>query len=113
MFFSVRTGEGQEEGESITLECAVRSWGVIALSPHPLQQAVELLEVDTVNLHCMEMYVQRCDHEYWYLLPTNLEELSSIMYRWLSRGQGWICKASWERWSVSSREANWNCSLCS
>lgn len=32
MFFSVRTGEDQEEeGESIKLESALRSWGVIVL----------------------------------------------------------------------------------
>lgn len=69
----------------------------MVLFSHPLQQAVERLEVDTVNLHCVDMHIQRGSHKCWYLMPTNLEELSSIMCRWLSRGQGWVCKASWER----------------
>lgn len=81
MFFSVRTGEGQEEGESIKLECAVRSWGVIALFPPPPVAGSGATGGGHSDLHCMEMYVQRCDHKYWYLLPTNLEELNSIMYR--------------------------------
>nr|XP_023502718.1 small G protein signaling modulator 1 isoform X1 [Equus caballus] len=44
----------------------------------------ELLDLYTVNLHRIEKDVQRCDRNYWYFTPTNLEKLRNIMcsYIW-------------------------------
>nr|XP_028557908.1 small G protein signaling modulator 1 isoform X3 [Podarcis muralis] len=44
----------------------------------------ELLDMYTVNLHRIEKDVQRCDRNYWYFSPANLEKLRNIMcsYIW-------------------------------
>ena len=49
----------------------------------------ELLDLYTVNLHRIEKDVQRCDRNYWYFTPANLEKLRNIMCRWLERGTRW------------------------
>lgn len=45
-----------------------------------LQQ--ELLDLYTLNLHRIDKDVQRCDRNYWYFTPDNLEKLRNIMCRW-------------------------------
>ncbi|XP_069070817.1 small G protein signaling modulator 1 isoform X1 [Pleurodeles waltl] len=44
----------------------------------------ELLDLYTINLHRIEKDVQRCDRNYWYFTPANLEKLRNIMcsYVW-------------------------------
>ncbi|XP_058137539.1 small G protein signaling modulator 1 isoform X1 [Dasypus novemcinctus] len=44
----------------------------------------ELLDLYTVNLHRIEKDVQRCDRNYWYFTPANLEKLRNVMcsYVW-------------------------------
>ena len=37
----------------------------------------------TLNLHRIEKDVQRCDRNYWYFTPANLEKLRNIMCRWV------------------------------
>lgn len=41
----------------------------------------ELLDLYTLNLHRIEKDVQRCDRNYCYFTPANLEKLRNIMCR--------------------------------
>lgn len=42
----------------------------------------ELLDLYTLNLHRIDKDVQRCDRNYWYFTPANLEKLRNIMCRY-------------------------------
>uniref|UniRef100_A0A673YFD9 Small G protein signaling modulator 1 n=1 Tax=Salmo trutta TaxID=8032 RepID=A0A673YFD9_SALTR len=55
----------------------------------PLQ---ELLDMYTINLHRIEKDVQRCDRNYWYFTPANLEKLRNIMcsYVWQHLEIGYV-----------------------
>ncbi|XP_014450273.1 small G protein signaling modulator 1 isoform X6 [Alligator mississippiensis] len=52
----------------------------------------ELLDMYTVNLHRIEKDVQRCDRNYWYFTPANLEKLRNIMcsYIWQHIEVGYV-----------------------
>jgi len=39
----------------------------------------ELLDNVALNLHRIDKDVQRCDRNYWYFTPDNLEKLRNIM----------------------------------
>ncbi|XP_071618907.1 small G protein signaling modulator 1 isoform X2 [Heliangelus exortis] len=55
-----------------------------AVSSTGVTYSPELLDMYTVNLHRIEKDVQRCDRNYWYFTPSNLEKLRNIMcsYIW-------------------------------
>ncbi|KAM6423068.1 small G protein signaling modulator 1 isoform 2-T2 [Liasis olivaceus] len=52
----------------------------------------ELLDLYTVNLHRIEKDVQRCDRNYWYFSPANLEKLRNVMcsYIWHHIDVGYV-----------------------
>ncbi|KPP71177.1 small G protein signaling modulator 1-like [Scleropages formosus] len=52
----------------------------------------ELLDMYTINLHRIEKDVQRCDRNYWYFTPANLEKLRNIMcsYVWQHLEIGYV-----------------------
>uniref|UniRef100_A0A8D0E5M5 Small G protein signaling modulator 1 n=1 Tax=Salvator merianae TaxID=96440 RepID=A0A8D0E5M5_SALMN len=52
----------------------------------------ELLDMYTVNLHRIDKDVQRCDRNYWYFSPANLEKLRNIMcsYIWHHLDIGYV-----------------------
>ncbi|XP_077418141.1 small G protein signaling modulator 1 isoform X2 [Vanacampus margaritifer] len=54
--------------------------------------AQELLDLYTLNLHRIEKDVQRCDRNYWYFTPANLEKLRNIMcsYIWRNLDIGYV-----------------------
>uniref|UniRef100_A0A8C0FJ68 Small G protein signaling modulator 1 n=1 Tax=Bubo bubo TaxID=30461 RepID=A0A8C0FJ68_BUBBB len=55
-----------------------------AVSSSGVTYSPELLDMYTVNLHRIEKDVQRCDRNYWYFTPANLEKLRNVMcsYIW-------------------------------
>ncbi|XP_064530951.1 small G protein signaling modulator 1 isoform X4 [Pseudopipra pipra] len=55
-----------------------------AISSTGVTYSPELLDMYTVNLHRIEKDVQRCDRNYWYFTPANLEKLRNVMcsYIW-------------------------------
>ncbi|KAL2091838.1 hypothetical protein ACEWY4_011636 [Coilia grayii] len=52
----------------------------------------ELLDMYTLNLHRIDKDVQRCDRNYWYFTPANLEKLRNIMcsYIWQHLDTGYV-----------------------
>ncbi|XP_016423515.1 small G protein signaling modulator 1 isoform X1 [Sinocyclocheilus rhinocerous] len=52
----------------------------------------ELLDLYTLNLHRIDKDVQRCDRNYWYFTPANLEKLRNIMcsYVWQHLEIGYV-----------------------
>uniref|UniRef100_A0A3B1IHV3 Small G protein signaling modulator 1a n=1 Tax=Astyanax mexicanus TaxID=7994 RepID=A0A3B1IHV3_ASTMX len=52
----------------------------------------EMLDMYTLNLHRIEKDVQRCDRNYWYFTPANLEKLRNIMcsYVWQHLEIGYV-----------------------
>ncbi|XP_056117388.1 small G protein signaling modulator 1 [Rhinichthys klamathensis goyatoka] len=52
----------------------------------------ELVDLYTLNLHRIDKDVQRCDRNYWYFTPINLEKLRNIMcsYVWQHLDIGYV-----------------------
>ncbi|KAK3514908.1 hypothetical protein QTP70_034958, partial [Hemibagrus guttatus] len=52
----------------------------------------ELLDLYTLNLHRIDKDVQRCDRNYWYFTPANLEKLRNVMcsYIWKHLEIGYV-----------------------
>ncbi|XP_036624503.1 small G protein signaling modulator 2 isoform X2 [Trichosurus vulpecula] len=66
-------------GEELTAVCAAA-------------YTIELLDTVALNLHRIDKDVQRCDRNYWYFTPTNLEKLRNIMcsYVWEHLDVGYV-----------------------
>ncbi|XP_068386846.1 small G protein signaling modulator 2 isoform X5 [Eschrichtius robustus] len=73
-----RAGE-PEAGEELAAVCAAA-------------YAMELLDTVALNLHRIDKDVQRCDRNYWYFTPPNLERLRDIMcsYVWEHLDVGYV-----------------------
>ncbi|XP_074244453.1 small G protein signaling modulator 2 isoform X2 [Saimiri boliviensis] len=68
-----------EAGEELTAVCAAA-------------YTIELLDTVALNLHRIDKDVQRCDRNYWYFTPPNLERLRDIMcsYVWEHLDVGYV-----------------------
>ncbi|XP_035155272.1 small G protein signaling modulator 2 isoform X3 [Callithrix jacchus] len=68
-----------EAGEELSAVCAAA-------------YTIELLDTVALNLHRIDKDVQRCDRNYWYFTPPNLERLRDIMcsYVWEHLDMGYV-----------------------
>ncbi|XP_008056395.1 small G protein signaling modulator 2 isoform X2 [Carlito syrichta] len=68
-----------EAGEELAAVCAAA-------------YTIELLDTVALNLHRIDKDVQRCDRDYWYFTPPNLERLRDIMcsYVWEHLDVGYV-----------------------
>ncbi|XP_045629616.1 small G protein signaling modulator 2 isoform X3 [Ursus americanus] len=68
-----------EAGEELAAVCAAA-------------YAIELLDTMALNLHRIDKDVQRCDRNYWYFTPPNLERLRDVMcsYVWEHLDVGYV-----------------------
>ncbi|XP_016066632.1 PREDICTED: small G protein signaling modulator 2 isoform X1 [Miniopterus natalensis] len=68
-----------EAGEELAAVCATA-------------YTIELLDTVALNLHRIDKDVQRCDRNYWYFTPPNLERLRDIMcsYVWEHLDVGYV-----------------------
>ncbi|XP_059989570.1 small G protein signaling modulator 2 isoform X3 [Lagenorhynchus albirostris] len=75
---AARAGE-LEAGEELAAVCAAA-------------YTIELLDTVALNLHRIDKDVQRCDRNYWYFTPPNLERLRDIMcsYVWEHLDVGYV-----------------------
>uniref|UniRef100_A0A8C7GR30 Small G protein signaling modulator 1 n=1 Tax=Oncorhynchus kisutch TaxID=8019 RepID=A0A8C7GR30_ONCKI len=68
--------------------------GELKISPVPsigTTYSQELLDMYTINLHRIEKDVQRCDRNYWYFTPANLEKLTHyVIYIWQHLEIGYV-----------------------
>ncbi|KAF4012205.1 hypothetical protein G4228_004046 [Cervus hanglu yarkandensis] len=73
-----RAGE-LEPGEELAAVCAAA-------------YTIELLDTVALNLHRIDKDVQRCDRNYWYFTPPNLERLRDVMcsYVWEHLDVGYV-----------------------
>ncbi|XP_058139041.1 small G protein signaling modulator 2 isoform X5 [Dasypus novemcinctus] len=70
---------GLETGQELAALCAAA-------------YTIELLDTMALNLHRIDKDVQRCDRNYWYFTPPNLERLRDIMcsYVWEHLDVGYV-----------------------
>uniref|UniRef100_G3UGH3 Small G protein signaling modulator 2 n=1 Tax=Loxodonta africana TaxID=9785 RepID=G3UGH3_LOXAF len=88
---------------SVPCPCCISSFGHQPLPPtlerlaSPTSEGlllfqIELLDTVALNLHRIDKDVQRCDRNYWYFTPPNLERLRDVMcsYVWEHLDVGYV-----------------------
>ncbi|XP_038869829.1 small G protein signaling modulator 1-like [Salvelinus namaycush] len=78
--------------DSLTVGRELKNEDISPVSSIGTTYSQELLDMYTMNLHRIEKDVQRCDRNYWYFTPTNLEKLRNIMcsYIWQHLEIGYV-----------------------
>uniref|UniRef100_A0A3P8X9U9 Small G protein signaling modulator 1a n=1 Tax=Esox lucius TaxID=8010 RepID=A0A3P8X9U9_ESOLU len=78
--------------DSLTVGRELKNDALSPVSSIGTTYSQELLDMYTLNLHRIEKDVQRCDRNYWYFTPANLEKLRNIMcsYIWQHLEIGYV-----------------------
>ncbi|XP_023833971.1 small G protein signaling modulator 1 [Salvelinus sp. IW2-2015] len=78
--------------DSLTVGRQLKNEDISPVSSIGTTYSQELLDMYTMNLHRIEKDVQRCDRNYWYFTPANLEKLRNIMcsYIWQHLEIGYV-----------------------
>ncbi|XP_029618137.1 small G protein signaling modulator 1 isoform X2 [Salmo trutta] len=78
--------------DSLTVGRELKNEDISPVSSIGTTYSQELLDMYTMNLHRIEKDVQRCDRNYWYFTPANLEKLRNIMcsYIWQHLEIGYV-----------------------
>ncbi|KAJ8263635.1 hypothetical protein COCON_G00160920, partial [Conger conger] len=78
--------------DSLAVAAEMKNEVVSPVSSIGTTYSQELLDMYTINLHRIEKDVQRCDRNYWYFTPANLEKLRNVMcsYVWQHLEIGYV-----------------------
>ncbi|XP_064209578.1 small G protein signaling modulator 1 isoform X1 [Anguilla rostrata] len=78
--------------DSLVVAAEMKNEAVSPVSSIGTTYSQELLDMYTINLHRIEKDVQRCDRNYWYFTPANLEKLRNVMcsYVWQHLEIGYV-----------------------
>ncbi|XP_068832144.1 small G protein signaling modulator 2 isoform X2 [Capricornis sumatraensis] len=87
-----QVSEPQEPGQEKALQAGELEAGEELAAVCAAAYAIELLDTVALNLHRIDKDVQRCDRNYWYFTPPNLERLRDVMcsYVWEHLDVGYV-----------------------
>ncbi|XP_006079809.1 small G protein signaling modulator 2 isoform X6 [Bubalus bubalis] len=87
-----QVSEPQEPGQEKALPAGELEAGEELAAVCAAAYTIELLDTVALNLHRIDKDVQRCDRNYWYFTPPNLERLRDVMcsYVWEHLDVGYV-----------------------
>ncbi|XP_040099707.1 small G protein signaling modulator 2 isoform X3 [Oryx dammah] len=87
-----QVSEPQEPGQEKALQAGELEAGEELAAVCAAAYTIELLDTVALNLHRIDKDVQRCDRNYWYFTPPNLERLRDVMcsYVWEHLDVGYV-----------------------
>ncbi|XP_059734442.1 small G protein signaling modulator 2 isoform X3 [Bos taurus] len=87
-----QVSEPQEPGQEKALPAGELEAGEELAAMCAAAYTIELLDTVALNLHRIDKDVQRCDRNYWYFTPPNLERLRDVMcsYVWEHLDVGYV-----------------------